>query len=66
MAKIISGALTTSENDSIEAKAKGVALVTEEVIDEFLGFNNEFDLNELHEIPDEYAFWVNFGVGGPA
>ena len=47
MAEIISGAFTTSENDSIEAKAKGVALVTEGVIEEFLGFNNEFDLNEL-------------------
>jgi hypothetical protein len=66
MAKIISGALTTSENDSIEAKAKGVELVTESVIEEFLGFNNDFDLNELQEVPDEYAFWVNFGVGGPA
>ncbi len=66
MAEIISGALITSENDSTKTEAKGIALVTEFVTSEFLGLSDEFNLNELQDVPDEYVCWVNFGVGGPA
>lgn len=66
MAEIISGALITSENDSTKTETKGIELVTEHVVAEFLGINSEFNLLTLEDVPDDYACWVNFGIGGPA
>ena len=62
MAEIISGALTTSENDST-TETKGIELVIEHVVDELLGLSHDW---ELEDVSDEYVRWVNFGVGGPA
>lgn len=66
MAEIISGASITSENDSTKTEAKGIELVTNHVVKEFLGLDDDLDLYSLYDVPDEYARWVNFGIGGPA
>lgn len=66
MAEIISGALTTSENESTQTETKGIDLVTEFVTNEFLGIQDEFTKEVIVKSPDEYECWSNFGIGGPA
>lgn len=67
MAEIISGALTTSENDSIKTETKAIDLVTDYIASNILGgLYDEIQLDEIVETPDEYAHWVTFGIGGPA
>jgi hypothetical protein len=68
MAEIISGGPITSENESTKTEAKGIELVTNHVVEEFLKINDEieFDLSQKNDVADEEACWVNFGVGGPA
>ena len=67
MAEIISGALTTSENESIKTETKAIDLVTDYIASNILGgLYDEIQLDEIVETPDEYAHWVTFGIGGPA
>lgn len=67
MAEIISGALTTSENESIKTETKAIDLVTNYITSEFLSVSEDvIELHEVVETPDEYAHWVTFGIGGPA
>jgi hypothetical protein len=67
MAEIISGALTTSETDSIKTETKAINLVTDSIASNILGgLYDEIQLDEIVETPDEYAHWVTFGIGGPA
>ena len=67
MAEIISGALTTSENESIKTETKAIDLITDCIASNILGgLYDEIQLHEIAEIPDEYAHWVTFGIGGPA
>ena len=67
MAEIISGALTTSENESIKTETKAIDLATDYIASNILGgLYDEIQLDEIVETPDEYAHWVTFGIGGPA
>ena len=60
MAEIISGALTTSENESIKQETKAINLINNSIS------YDGIELYEVVETPDEYVHWVTFGIGGPA